>query len=325
MSEGNKEPAGLRHPDRHPVEPRSGQATGPRSMTGFGDAEGLLLGRRALVQIRSSNHRYLDLRCRLPASLVSLERKVLALLKARLTRGKVDATISLWGPSSEEGLGVVVDEGLARAYCKGIESMAASLGLECDKPDLATLLLLPDLVRIEEPRAETDAQWPSLEAMLTRALDKLCSFRSVEGAALTTDLLLRADHLAVLLEQVRCRVPEVLERHMQRVRTRVQHLLEPSGAAIDEARLAQELTLLADRLDVEEEIVRFEHHLNSLRGLLGDGGREPMGRRLDFLLQELMRETNTLGAKVNDAEAADLVISMKTELERIREQVQNLE
>ncbi|MBM4320468.1 MAG: DUF1732 domain-containing protein, partial [Deltaproteobacteria bacterium] len=209
--------------------------------------------------------------------------------------------------------------------------------------------------RLEESRWDAEAVWTQLRPALQEALTLFATSRRAEGEALGEDLRRRAATLGELQERVRQHAPLALRHHQQKLRERVSRLLDPAvgrpgprpsaplagpadageagpaaesaagGVRLDEARLVQELALLADRLDVEEELTRLDHHLGSLSSLLAGEERGPFGRRLDFLVQELMREVNTIGSKGNDALIADLVVSMKSELERIREQVQNLE
>jgi len=299
---------------------------GLSSMTGYGEAQAELLGRRLLVQVRSVNHRHLDLRCRMPRALAALEGACVALARQRIGRGKVEITVTLGEALSEQGTGVVVDATLARAYWAQAEALARSLGVASPAPDLGLLLSLPEVVRIEEPRGADAAGQAVLEATLDAALDRFLEQRAAEGDALQRDLLPRCAALEALAAQAGRLAPEVVADHQERVRRRVAHLVEESGGTIDPARMVQELALLADRLDVQEELTRLEHHLSSLRRIFeGDEDEGPQGRRLDFLLQETGREINTLGSKANDLRVADLVVEMKAEIERIREQVQNLE
>lgn len=299
----------------------------PLSMTGFGEAEAVVLGRRTRIELRSINHRYLEIRCRLPRTLSSLEARLTAMIKERVQRGKVDLVVTLEETVDAQGLGPMIDVNLARAYWADIEHLAQALGMTRPQPDLALLLGLPDVVRLEESdAAHGEAVWSQLAPALAQALERFAATRRAEGQALGEDLLRRTELLQQLLERVRARAPQALRHHQQKLRERVTRLLEHTGGGRpDEARLAQELALLADRLDIEEELTRLDHHLSSLGRALSGEEPGPLGRRLDFLVQELMREVNTIGAKANDALIADLVVGMKSELERIREQVQNLE
>ncbi|MDY0062578.1 MAG: YicC/YloC family endoribonuclease [Myxococcota bacterium] len=298
------------------------------SMTGFGEAETVLLGRRMRVEVRTVNHRYLEVRCRLPGPLQALEPEVQALVKQRVARGKLDLTIT---PAEVAAAGVAggrIDVGLALAYWEQIRHLAGALGQSTPVPDLALLLSLPEVVRQEEPRADPEQVSAALRAAVDQALARLRTARQAEGAALAADLRARSRTLRELRDAVAARSPVAVQQMGQRLRERLARLLTlaPEGkASPDEARLAQELVLLTDRLDVQEELTRLDHHLTTLDRLLDEEAEGPQGRRLDFLVQELLRETNTIGSKANDAVITDCVVEMKTELERIREQVQNLE
>ena len=287
-------------------------------MTGFGAADGEVAGGRLRLEIRSVNHRHLSVQLKVPGELADCEAAVRERLRAHFERGHVTVS-GRWTEAPPQNETVEVDAARARALVAALRS----LGAELDLPgtlDLAAVARLPDVVRVV--RGESAPETAGLLDVLDRASEACVATREKEGAALCADLSGRLETLAALARRVAAAAPARLVRERDRLAISVKELA--GGVALDPDRLAKEIAILADRLDITEELVRFETHLEAMRQALG--GREAaVGRRLGFLLQETGREVNTMGSKANDAAIAEAVITMKTELEKLREQVENLE
>jgi uncharacterized protein (TIGR00255 family) len=288
----------------------------PNSMTGFGRAEGEMLGRKLVVEARSVNHRFLDVRLFLPAEMQALESEVQGLIKSRLNRGRVELTVTL-GPATAPAE-LSWNRSLAQGYLSLMRQMQAELGLS-GQPDLALLLQQKDVIMNLELESFSAAAWEAARETFSLCLAALSSSRAAEGEALARDL---AERLKLLQERVGY-VEAHARRGVEAFRERLMRRLKDLAVEADPIRLAQEVVLVAERSDVSEELVRLRTHAAKFGEILAD--REPVGRRLDFLLQEMNREANTVGAKVQDAELSQVVVEIKAELERMREQVQNLE
>jgi uncharacterized protein (TIGR00255 family) len=289
-----------------------------RSMTGFGAGHGAAGGEALDVEVRSVNHKFCEVKVRLPRELSALEPDALKLVKERLARGGIDVSIRRAGAAS--GLAPRVDHALAEAYARAFEELRARLGLP-GGATLADVVAADGVLRLDEPALDLDAARASLRAALAVALDALVTMRAREGEALAHDLAGRLDGVETLVARVATLVPQTVEHHRARLAERIQELTR--GIPLDPARLAQEVALFADRTDVTEEVTRLRSHLAQARALLR--GAEPAGRKLDFLVQEMHREVNTIGSKSQSAEIAAIVVTAKAEVERMREQVQNVE
>jgi len=294
-----------------------------RSMTGYGAAEPSADGGRWWVEVRSTNHRFLEVVVRLPRELGALEDRVRAAVAERVRRGRVEVLVR-----EDSGLRpreAVVDTELARRYADALERLRRELGL-AEPVTLGALLALPEVVRLEEARPDPEATWEALHPVLQRALERLVDMRTKEGGRLAADLRERLARLESWVERVAQRAEELPRAYAQRLRQRVAELLRSLEVdqPPDEARLALEVAAFADRCDVREELVRLRSHLEEARALL-EGPDGSVGRKLEFLLQEMQREVNTVGSKAADLEVTRAVVEMKSELEAIREQVQNVE
>jgi len=289
----------------------------PRSMTGFGAAEGAVSGGRLRLEVRTVNHRHLNVQLRLPSGLADLEAEMRERLRAHVARGHVSVS-GRWLEEPPQAAGVAVDKARAAAVVAALRDAARELGLSGDV-DIAMLARIPDVLRVT--RAETAPDRDAVLDVLDGAAAACAAAREREGAALASELRARADALDVLRSRVAERAPERVVAERDRLRAAVQELA--GGVAVDPGRLAQEIAFLADRLDVTEELVRFGTHLDALRAALEGGGS--VGREVGFVLQELLREANTMGSKANDAGITQAVIAIKSELDRLREQVENLE
>lgn len=289
-----------------------------RSMTGFGEGRASTEGGEFTVELRSVNGRYCEVRARIPRDLQALEQGLVQQIKARLVRGHVDLSVR-----RAEGASAArprIDEALAEGLVEELRALQSRLGLSGELR-VADLLRVDGLIRIEEARLDPERIGEGLRAALDEALDRLVEMREREGRSLRADLEARFARLEALRAQVETLAPRAIADRQAALKERIEGLME--GPAADPQRVAQEAAILAERMDVAEELTRLASHLEQGRRLLD--GDEPAGRRLDFLVQEMNREANTIASKSGWMDSADLVVEMKAEIERIREQVQNVE
>ena len=294
-----------------------------RSMTGFGRAS-FRVGNAAYdVEIRSVNHRYLDARVRLPRLLATLESALRESAARVFARGKVDISVVVpEGGAPEPALEIDLD--VARAYAEAASTLSDGDGVK-GPLEVGTLLTLPGVTRFENPTVSVEDVQRELFGAVEEALQATDRMRATEGAALERELLERIETVLGIVEFLAERADTVQSAVRERLRKRAAQLTQETGL-VDEARLHQEIVIAADRMDVMEEIVRLRSHVAQFREIVASGGPgKPVGRRLDFLMQELGREVNTIGSKGGDAPIAHQVVELKTQLERIREQVQNVE
>ena len=290
-----------------------------RSMTGFGASDLATAAGRYTVEARSLNHRFLEIIVRLPRELAPLEDRIRALVQGRVLRGRVEVAIM------RENYGkrlrtVRIDLDLAKAFASALNELKQALELP-GSPDLAMLSALPDLIRIEDQKEDLEAAWTAIAEGLEVALSRLVAMREREGARLASDLGQRVRRLAERADEIERRAPLVVQEHAARLTRRIEELI--GMPPVDEGRLAAEVAIFADRSDIAEETTRLRSHLAQMQQMLiGDG---PAGRTLEFLVQELGSEANTIGSKANDVEISRAVIAVKGELESLREQIQNLE
>lgn len=292
------------------------------SMTGFGRATREVDGLGLEVEARSVNHRHLDVRVRMPKLLADREGEVKQQIQGRMSRGKVDVTINLTISGTTTQL--VIDEAIAGQYVEVSKNLCDQYGLT-DGLDVASLLALPGVTTVAEAEIDRELLSVPLKQAVDEAIDGLLAMRGTEGASLAVELEGRLAKVAGLADAFEARSDEVLNVAKQRLQKRAEQIKREVGL-VDDARLHQEIVIAADRLDITEELVRLRSHVAQFREIMAAAdGSEAVGRRLDFLLQELGREANTVGSKANDAPLAQDVVELKTELERIREQVQNIE
>lgn len=290
-----------------------------RSMTGYGRGENAAAGKLATVEVKSVNHRFLEVAVRLPRPYALLEDRVRRLVKDRVSRGRVDVFCNV-EDEGEKQRQVKLDKALAAAYYNSLRELQEFLDFP-GNVSFGQLLELPGVLNIEEPEETLEDVWALLQPALERALQAMLAMREEEGRALAADLMVRQQVIGGLVARVAERAPAVVEEYRQKLQARLDELL--GDIAVDEARLAQEVAIMAERSSIAEELVRLESHLAQLGALLAAGGSQ--GRRLDFLLQEFHREINTIGAKSSDLTISQLVVELKHEVEKVREQVQNLE
>ncbi|PKM83742.1 MAG: YicC family protein [Firmicutes bacterium HGW-Firmicutes-13] len=287
------------------------------SMTGYGRGEADLEGISFLVEVRSVNHRYRDIFFRIPRELLILEEKMRQLISQKITRGRLEVFVTI-RESGDRGKKVEVDLHLAQGYYKALEELKNSFNLS-DKITLKQISSFPDVLNIQ--KEEALSYWPVMEKALLEALKNLISMRQQEGENLKKDLNGRLEQIEMLLKEIQGKAPLVVDFYRQKLLDRLAQMLPKQE--IDENRLLMECTLFAERSSINEEVVRLASHLGAFRKAINGGGT--VGRKMDFLVQELYREINTIGSKANDYQIARLVVEVKSELEKIREQVQNIE
>ncbi len=290
------------------------------SMTGYGRCEVEEHERKVIVEMNAINHRYCDLNIRLPKTLNAIEDKIRNLLKSSLTRGKIEINISYYSMAKED-LEVIVNEALATEFIKGLRALGDTLQLE-DNLTLKDLMDINDVVSVQKKVGDLDSIESTIIKATTGALEDLLSMRLKEGKALQEDILNKAVVLESYIAKIEDKSPQVVLNYKEKLKNRLDILLEETGG-VDQSRLAMEVALFADKCAIDEEITRFKSHIAQLRMILSEGG--VVGRKLDFLMQEMNREVNTMGSKANDYDITKNVVELKNEIEKIREQVQNLE
>lgn len=288
-------------------------------MTGYGAGQGARGAVLARIELRSVNHRFLDVAMRISRDFAGLEDRIRDRLRSAVARGRVSVTVDVETGGAAGHL--VLDEGLAAEYRTILRILEEKHGLKA-AADAMAFSQLPDVVRRESPKYAAEDVEAALDEALDAALGQLDAMRRAEGEALRKDLIARLDRLDDVLGSVERAAGGASERMQRKLRERVAALV-PEGVAPDAERLATEIALLAEKADITEEIVRFRAHVAALREFLGKG--EAVGRRMDFLLQEMNREANTIGSKSASADIAHLVVEAKEEIERLREQGQNVE
>jgi uncharacterized protein (TIGR00255 family) len=290
-----------------------------RSMTGFGAGRATFGDEHLAVEIRSVNHKFCEVRARLPRELALLEAALVKAVKARVARGVIEVTVHR-GAGGEGDLVPNLDLRLAAEYARAFERLAKDLGIHEPLPARA-IFEAEGVVRLQERAPDLPAAEKAMVGALHAALAQISTMREHEGQALQSDLEARLTTLQALIEEIAQAAGPLLVEQRDRLRTRVAELM--GGAQLDPARVAQEVALLAERTDIAEELTRMKSHVVQFRQLIAE--EAPTGRRLDFLSQELHREATTVGNKAQSAVIAQLVVSLKAEAERIREQVQNVE
>ena len=290
-------------------------------MTGFGRSEIVYGNNRWVIELKSLNHRFLEVYVRLPNAISLLELNIKKKIGDRLSRGRVEATIRV-----DSGQGEALEpelewnRPLLRKYYDLLNELKQEFPVTGDIT-LSMMAGLKDAIVSSEKGIDPAVVWESLEKGIDEALEGLIQMRQKEGESLYQDLQARMQVISAAMATIKARAPEIVSEYQKRLADRVKELL--SGVVMDEARLAQEVAIMADRSDVTEEIVRFASHTDQWHEMMREG--EPVGRKLDFLLQEMNREINTIGSKTGDSEISRLVVEVKAELSRLKEQVQNIE
>lgn len=290
-----------------------------KSMTGFGRSEIANESQKITVEMKAVNHRYCDINIKMPKKLSIFEAGIRNLLKKYIQRGKVDVFIT-YEDYTENNMVLKYNEELAAEYVRVLQKMGEQFGIENDVR-VSALSRYPDVLTLEEQTVDTDELWGVLEEALHKASEQFVEARLIEGENLKNDLVGKLDGMLEDVDFIEKRSPEILTEHRQRLEAKVKELLGDS--TIDESRIVTETTIFADKICVDEEIVRLRSHITSTRNALIEGGG--IGRKLDFIAQEMNREANTILSKANDLEVANRAINLKTEIEKVREQIQNIE
>lgn len=290
-----------------------------RSMTGYGRGQATVDGMDITVEIKSVNHRYYEYTSRLPRTYGFLDDKLKTYLQGSISRGKVDVFVSIDiidAPGSE----VAVNYALAEGYLRGLRALAERYGLR-DDVTVANLARYPDILTVRKAAEDEEKIWGAVRQVADMAMERFIQMREREGARMREDVLGRRRTILNAVTLVEERSPQTVKEHMDKVEGRMRELL--GTATVDEQRLLTEAALFADKIAVAEETVRLRSHLDQLEHMLDSS--EPVGRKLDFLVQEINRETNTIGSKSQDVQLARVVVDIKAEIEKIREQIQNIE
>ena len=290
-----------------------------KSMTGYGSAKGTVEGLEIRVELKSVNNRYLDVSVRLPRSYLFAEEMVKSLVQKHISRGKVDVFVNV--DSSDAGdMSVKINEGLLKGYVEAIRHIAAEYGLE-DDLTAQSVSRFPDVLTVEKVDLDAEAISAGMEQIVEEALRDFDAMRAREGEKLRDDVLSRLETIRDLVAQVEAKAPETIAAYRRRLEQKMFEVLTSSG--IDENRILAEVAIFADHIAVDEETVRLKSHMSQLTGMIN--GNSPTGRKIDFLIQEFNREANTIGSKCQNSEIAHVVVDLKSEIEKIREQIQNIE
>ncbi len=290
-----------------------------KSMTGFGRYELTQAERKFCVEIKSVNHRYLDVNIKLPKKLFLFENAIRTELKKYASRGKVDIFISM-EDMTEAGMCVKYNHGVAAEYMKALNQMAKDFDMENDTR-ISMLSRYPEVLTMEEEPVNQDELWSQLQTVFTKAAENFVESRSLEGKNLKLDLIQKLEVMKTHVEFIEEKSPQIVAEYREKLLTKISDLMQ--DVKVDESRLLMEVTLFADKSCIDEEMVRLKSHILTTLHSLEEGGE--VGRKLDFIAQEMNREANTTLSKSNDLEIANRAIFLKTEIEKVREQIQNLE
>ncbi len=290
-----------------------------KSMTGYGKSEQTIDSLNVTVEIKSVNHRYFEFSARVPREYGFLEEKLKKYCNSLITRGKVECYVSVEDLEERE-MEVNVNETLAAGYVKALKELSERFGLK-DDISAVTLSRYPDVITLHKASEDEERIWNAVKTVAETAVSKFIEMRETEGSKLRGDILSRADYIIECVEFIEGRSPETVREYNEKLKQRMKEFL--GDAAVDEQRLLNEAAIYADKIAVDEETVRLRSHISQLREFMNSS--EAIGRKLDFLVQEINREANTIGSKAQDVDIAKKVIAIKAEVEKIREQVQNIE
>ena len=290
-----------------------------KSMTGFGRCEFTDEKRKFTVELKSVNHRYLDINIKMPKKLNFFESSIRALLKEYIERGKVDVYIT-YEDYTEDNYALKYNAALATQYLDYLNSMAEEFGLENDIR-VSNLSRYPDVLVMEEQDVDEQELWDGLERALRGACEQFVASRIKEGENLKIDLIDKLDHMISYVDFIEKRSPQIMEEYHRRLEDKIKEIL--GDRQMDDGRIATEVTIYADKVCVDEETVRLRSHINTTKETLLEGGS--IGRKLDFIAQEMNREANTILSKANNIEISDTGINLETSIEKVREQIQNIE
>lgn len=290
-----------------------------RSMTGFGRGEDTIGGRHIVFEIKSVNHKYFEFNSRIPRGYLFLEDKLKAYIQGKISRGKVDVFLQI-ETLEETDVQVLVNHSLASAYVTALQELKERYQLP-DEPSLALLSKYSDIFSVHKAPEDEDAVWEAVRQVADQAIASFLKMREAEGARLKADILEKAGEIMALVDQVERHTPETVEHYRERLKAKIEELLQDNR--FDEQRVLTEVAIFADKVAVDEETVRLRSHFQQLQRLVDSDG--PVGRKIDFLVQEMNREANTIGSKSVNSQIAYLVVDIKALIEKIREQVQNVE
>ncbi|MGN0587850.1 MAG: YicC/YloC family endoribonuclease [Oscillospiraceae bacterium] len=290
-----------------------------KSMTGFGRCLETVNGRDILVEIKSVNHRYYEFSARVPRAYGFLEEKMKTFLQGRISRGKVDVGITVYNLNGDDEI-IEVNKEIAKEYITALRGANEELGLT-DDLTLSRIMRLPDIFNVRKAQEDEEAVWNDVKQTAEKALDNFIAMREAEGVKMKEDILSRLDYITELVGKVEERSPVVTENYRKRLFDKLTEILEDKK--IDEQRIITEAAIFSEKTAVDEETVRLRSHIAQCRELLNSD--EAVGRKLDFLIQEFNRESNTIGSKAQDIDITKIVVELKSEIEKIREQIQNIE
>ena len=290
-----------------------------KSMTGFGRCLETVNGRDILVEIKSVNHRYYEWTARVPRSYGFLEEKLKTFLQGRISRGKVDVGVTVYNVNGDDEK-IEVNKTIAKEYVDALRSANAELGLE-DDLTLSRIMRLPDIFNVRKAQEDEDAVWNDVKIVAEKALDNFIKMRENEGTKMKEDVLSRLDYISELVGKVEEKAPNATENYRKKLYDKLTEIL--NDKKIDEQRIITEAAIFSEKTAVDEETVRLRSHINQCTEMLNSN--EAVGRKLDFLIQEFNREANTIGSKAQDIEITKIVVELKSEIEKIREQIQNIE
>lgn len=290
-----------------------------RSMTGYGRGEASSLNKKISVEVKSVNHRFLEIVVRMPKQLLPLEERIKKVVQEKISRGRVDLFLTLEETGDKKRL-VKVDKALGLAYYNALRELAESCKIP-EKVDLVNLSQMPGVLNLEDEEDDIDAIWPLVQDAVERAIQGLATMRTVEGQKMADDLNKRSGIISQYVMEIEGRSPLVVQEYGEKLTQRIKELL--GEVQVDDSKLANEVAFFADKASITEELVRLKSHLDQMEDILKSD--DSIGRKLDFLVQEMNREINTIGSKANDLTINRYVVEVKGELEKVREQVQNLE
>lgn len=290
-----------------------------KSMTGFGRAMAEKDGYVISVELKSVNHRYFEFNCRLPRQYGFAEEKLKSYVNSKVSRGKVDCFLGIEALDTDNA-DVVVNHTLASAYIKAMNELAQEYSLKNDISSVS-ISRFPDVFVLKKADEDEEKLWGYIKEVADEAIDKFIAMRETEGEQMNKDVLSRADYILDCVSFIESRSPQTVQEYNDKLITRVHELI--GDASLDENRIIQEVAIYADKVAVAEETVRLRSHISQLKEFLESS--EPIGRKMDFLVQEINRETNTIGSKACDVDIARKVVDIKAEVEKIREQIQNIE
>ncbi len=290
-----------------------------KSMTGYGRAQNVIDGRDITVEIKSVNHRFFEFSARTPRIYGYLDEKIKKFLQGKIARGKVEVSVQIINPEAQ-GTNVEINYALAESYAKALREMADRLNIK-DDLSISVMTRFSDLFTVQKEHEDEDAVWNAVESVLNEALEKFVKMRTDEGEKMREDVLSRLVFIEESVTKVESLSEQTVSAYREKLYNKIKEVL--CDKTIDEQRILTEAAIFSEKIAVDEETVRLKSHINQFRSIVQSS--EPVGRKLDFLVQEINRETNTIGSKASDLSITKLVVDMKSEIEKIREQIQNIE